>query len=67
MAFWEHVIRAARDYEHHKDYILYNPVKDDQVARVADWPYLSFQRQVKRVIYALEWTADDKVRSLEME
>jgi len=65
--FWEHVIRDERDYERHVDYIHYNPVKHGQVARVADWTYSSFHRYVKRGIYPLEWAADDKVRSLEME
>jgi putative transposase len=65
--FWEHVIRDERDYERHVDYIHYNPVKHGQVARVADWPYSSFQRYVEQGIYDLEWAANDEVRNLEME
>jgi hypothetical protein len=45
----------------------YNPVKHGQVTRVAEWAYSSFYRYVERGIYNLEWAADDKVRSLEME
>ncbi len=65
--FWEHVIRDERDYEHHLDYIHYNPVKHGHVTKVAEWPYSSFHRYVRRGIYNLEWTADDDVRRLEME
>jgi putative transposase len=65
--FWEHVIRDERDYERHVDYLHYNPVKHGHVTRVADWPYSSFHRYVKRGIYNLEWAADADVRRLEME
>ena len=65
--FWEHVIRDEGDYARHVDYIHYNPVKHGHVTRVADWPYSSSHRFVKRGIYNLEWAADDNVRSLEME
>ncbi|MGD0216520.1 MAG: transposase [Desulfobaccales bacterium] len=65
--FWEHLIRDEGDYERHLDYILYHPVKHGQVARVADWPYLSFHRFVEGGLYNLEWGAEDNVRSLEME
>ena len=65
--FWEHVIRDERDFEHHADYIHYNPVKHGHVIKVADWPYSSFHDYVRRDIYDLEWAADDTVRGLEME
>ena len=45
--FWEHVIRDERDYEHHVDYIHYNPVKHGHVMRVADWRYSSFHHYVR--------------------
>jgi putative transposase len=54
-------------YNRHVDYIHYNPVNHSHVARVADWPYSSFQRYVECGIYNLEWAADDNIRSLEME
>ncbi len=43
--FWEHMIRDERDYQHHVDYIHYNPVKHQWVKRVADWPYSSYHHQ----------------------
>ena len=65
--FWEHVIRDEVDYERHLDYIHYNPVKHSHMKNVADWPYSSFHRYVRRGMYNLEWAADDYGRRLEME
>jgi putative transposase len=42
--YWEHAIRDERDYKHHIDYCLFNPVKHRLVANVEDWPYSSFHR-----------------------
>jgi putative transposase len=36
------VIRDDADYEHHVDYVHFNPVEHGHVARVADWPYSTF-------------------------
>ena len=58
--YWEHQIRGDKDYERHCDYIHYNPVKHGYVSQVADWPYSSFHRFVRRAIYPPDWggTAD---------
>ena len=40
--FWDHSIRSERDFEHHVDYLHYNPVKHGHVSRVRDWPHSSF-------------------------
>ena len=53
--YWEHLIRDERDYERHVDYIHYNPVKHGYVQRVADWPYSTFHREVKRDVYPPDW------------
>jgi putative transposase len=53
--FWEHVIRYARDYVHHVDYIHFNLVKHGHVAHVRDWPYSSFHRFVRQGRYPLGW------------
>ncbi|MFA6163847.1 MAG: transposase [Methylobacter sp.] len=55
--YWEHLIRDDIDYQRHFDYIHYNPVKHGYVAKVADWPYSSFHRCVKRGIYPPDWAA----------
>jgi putative transposase len=65
--FGEHVILDEGDYEHHVDYIHYNPVKHVFVARGTDWPYSSFHRNVRCGIYNLELAADTDVRRMEIE
>lgn len=57
--YWEHTLRDERDVERHIDYIHYNPVKHGQVARVADWPFSSFHRFVRRGIYPPDWGGGD--------
>jgi putative transposase len=65
--FGGHAIRDEGDYERHVDYLHDNQVKPGQVTKVADWPYSSFNRDVRCGIYNLEWAADDDVRRLEIE
>src|SRR5690606_4304683 len=37
--YWEHLVGDERDYQHHIDYVHFNPLKHGLVSRVADWPY----------------------------
>ncbi len=53
--FWEHVIRDQQDFNHHVDYIYFNPVKHGWVSKVADWQYSTFHRDVARGIYLVDW------------
>jgi putative transposase len=53
--YWEHFIRDKNDYRRHLDYLHYNPVKHGYVDRVADWPYSSFHRLVKKGVYPQNW------------
>jgi putative transposase len=53
--FWEHLIRDEQDFNHHVDYIHYNPVKHGLVLSPKDWQYSSFDRYVKRGVYDLDW------------
>ncbi len=53
--YWEHCITTDLDYQHHLDYIAMNPLKHGLVARVVDWPYSTFHRDVKRALYSLDW------------
>lgn len=64
--FWEHAIRDDADLARHVDYIHFNPVKHDHVARVADWPYSSFHRYVRDGVYPPDWAADGAVRELRL-
>lgn len=45
--FWEHLIRDDADYEHHLNYIHYNPVKHGLVSNPTEWPYSSIHRFIK--------------------
>lgn len=53
--FWDHVIRDDTDFNHHIDYIYFNPVKHGWVDSVIDWPYSTFHRDVQRGIYPALW------------
>lgn len=53
--FWEHRIRDEHDLERHVFYTYYNPVKHGYVARVADWPYSSFHRDVQNGLFTPDW------------
>lgn len=53
--FWEHLVRNENDFARHMDYVHYNPVKHGHVQRVADWPWSTFHRCVRRGIYVPDW------------
>ncbi|MDG2941721.1 transposase [Bisgaard Taxon 10/6] len=56
--FWEHLIRDDRDLNNHIDYIYYNPVKHGYVAKVSDWEYSSFHRDVRLGFFDEDWGGD---------
>ncbi|MDH3871834.1 MAG: transposase [Gammaproteobacteria bacterium] len=56
--FWEHTLRDADDRERHVDYIHYNPVKHGYVSSVADWPFSSFHRYVRRGLLPVDWAGN---------
>ena len=53
--FWEHTILDEDDFNHHIDYIHYNPVKHGLVKKVIDWPWSSFHHYVKLGYYDKNW------------
>lgn len=53
--FWEHTLRDERDYQHHFDYLHFNPVKHGLVDKVSNWPYSSFHYWVKQGVYPDDW------------
>ena len=57
--FWEHQIRDENDLDRHVDYIHYNPVKHGLVNTVADWPWSTYHRFVRRGFYRQRILADD--------
>lgn len=58
--YWEHQIRDETDYQHHMDYVHYNPVKHGLVERAIDWPHSSFQRYYANGVYGENWAMADK-------
>lgn len=65
--YWEHAIRGDDDYEHHVDYIHYNPVKHGYVTRAADWPYSSLRRMIALGRCPAAWCPGLEVRAAEFE
>ncbi|GAB4255677.1 MAG: hypothetical protein Kow0065_03910 [Methylomicrobium sp.] len=53
--FWAHLITDQTDFNHHVDYIHWNPVKHGWVQHVADWQYSSFHKFVEQGIYPNHW------------
>jgi putative transposase len=56
--FWEHSIRDDADCARHVEYCHINPLKHWLVARVRDWPYLSFHRDVRAGLFPEDWGGD---------
>ena len=59
--YWEHLIRDARDFQAHVDYVHINPVKHGWVQRVTDWPFSTFHRLVERGVYPEDWAGSTNV------
>lgn len=57
--FWEHLIRDTTDYEHHINYIHYNPVKHGYVKNPSDWLYSSIHRYIRVGILNKKWGITD--------
>jgi len=60
---WEDRIRDDADYARHVDCVHYNPVKHGLVAEVHDWPYLTFHRYVRIVLYPNGWAGTAVART----
>ena len=56
---WAHAIRSDADYSRHMDYVHFNPVKHGHVTLAGHWPYSTFHRLVKIVLYPADWGAGD--------
>ena len=63
--YWEHTIRNGADYEHHLDYMMFNPVKHGLVRKVADWPHSSFHHLVRRGLYSIGWGGTKEIISMD--
>lgn len=62
--FWEHLVRNEVDFEHHVNYIHYNPVKHGYVENPVDWPYSSIHQLLQKGIITSQWGSGDKFSQL---
>jgi len=53
--FWEHRIRDQSDFVAHVEYCWGNPVRHGLVARAAEWPYSSLQRDIRAGRVSAKW------------
>ena len=53
--FWEHVIRAERDFALHCDYIHTNPVRHGLCETPQSWQFLSIHRFIAQGVYPPDW------------
>jgi len=59
--YWEHYLRDQTDFEHHVNYIHYNPVKHGYVKCPSDWRYSSIHRYIRQDVLDKDWGASDIV------
>jgi putative transposase len=57
--YWEHLIRDEKDYIHHWNYIMYNPVRHGYVERASDWIYSSIHREIRVGNVPADWACGD--------
>jgi putative transposase len=62
--FWEHLIRNDEDYEHHINYIHYNPVKHGYVTNPVEWEYSSIHRYIQEGTISKDWTCNKEINIL---
>jgi len=65
--FWEHTIRAEKDWRNHADYIHYNPVKHGLASRPGEWRWSSFGNAVSKGWYDESWGAKEPETILGMD
>ena len=57
--FWEHQIRDQTDFNHHMDYIHYNPVKHGLCQQPNQWMWSTLHRYIKNGVYPPNWCPTD--------
>ncbi len=60
---WEHLIRDEIDYEHHVNYIHFNPVKHGYVDKPSNWKYSSIHSYIQRGILSEDWAWGNPIES----
>ncbi len=56
--YWEHTIQDEEDFNHHLNYIHYNPVKHGYANNVIDWEWSSFHHYVNNGFYDTNWGSE---------
>ncbi|HED32800.1 MAG TPA: transposase [Gammaproteobacteria bacterium] len=54
--YWEHLIRDDNDFEHHVNYIHYNPVKHGYVKQPVDWKYSTIHQFIEKGLLDKNWS-----------
>jgi len=57
--YWEHCLKDETDFNHHVDYIHYNPVKHQYVKRPSEWKYSSIHRYINAGVLPYDWGGSD--------
>lgn len=53
--FWDHIIRNSEDFNHHVDYIHFNPVKHGLASSAIKWKWSSLHRWMESGWYQPDW------------
>ena len=53
--FWSHLITDDNDFQHHFDYIHYNPVKHGLCDKPVDWTHSSIHKFMASGVYPENW------------
>ncbi|HEX5055583.1 MAG TPA: transposase, partial [Gammaproteobacteria bacterium] len=53
--YWEHLIRDEQDFNHHMNYIHYNPVKHGHAQNPVDWLHSSIHRYIAKGTLQADW------------
>ncbi|MEZ5358332.1 MAG: transposase [Candidatus Zixiibacteriota bacterium] len=60
--FWDHIIRDQDDWNHHLDYIHYNPAKHGYISDPKAWQYSSINRF--KEYYPNDWGVHKEIKFL---
>jgi len=67
--FYDHIIRDQKDFEHHLNYIHFNPIKHGLAIKSEDYQYSSFRYYLKRGYYEIGWghTEPEDIKDMWLE
>jgi len=62
--FWERTVRNEEELNAYVDYVHINPLKHHLVSAVAEWPYSTFHRYVRKGWLSSNWAAPSDVTGM---